>query len=97
MTTPRPSQSRVPRHPPLRPSWRCRTCGHLWPCESAKADVIDELNGDMVAVAVFMAASMSEAMHDLMRLTPDDMPTPAEVWDRFLQWLDVARRLEVGG
>ncbi|MFC4109229.1 hypothetical protein [Micromonospora zhanjiangensis] len=51
----------------------------------------------MVAVAVFMAASMSEAMHDLMRLTPDDMPTPAEVWDRFLQWLDVARRLEVGG
>lgn len=53
----------LPEHPPLRPSWLCRKCGQVWPCEPAKEHIVESMNGDLVAVAVFMASSMTEAIH----------------------------------
>jgi hypothetical protein len=47
---------------------------------------------DLVFLAIFMATTMSEAIRDLVELNPNDTPTPVELWDRFMQWLDGARR-----
>jgi hypothetical protein len=63
-----------------------------WPCRRARADLLADHADDLVFLAVFMATTMSEAVHDLYALNPDATPTPAEIWDRFMQWLDGARR-----
>jgi hypothetical protein len=38
-----------------------------------------------------MATTMTEAVYDLVELNPDAVPTPAELWDRFMAWLDRVR------
>jgi hypothetical protein len=84
-TSPRPA------HTPLRPTWLCRGCADPWPCEGARADLLAEHADDLVFLAVFMASALGEAVRDLAELGPTAAPTPAELWDRFLAWLDAAR------
>src|ERR1041384_8154340 len=32
-------------HPPLRPFWTCRVCAEEWPCEAARAALLDAYGG----------------------------------------------------
>lgn len=84
--------NQLPEHVPLRPTWLCRRCADPWPCRRARADLLADHGDDLVFLAVFMATTMGEAVRDLYALNPDATPTPAEIWDRFMQWLDGARR-----
>ncbi|WP_233220182.1 hypothetical protein [Micromonospora sp. RP3T] len=43
-------------------------------------------------MAVYLAGMLHDAVRDLYALNPDDAPTPAALWDRFLAWLDHSRR-----
>jgi hypothetical protein len=81
-----------PEHVPLRPTWLCRTCAFPWPCAQARHDLLADHADDLVFLAVFMASTMAEAVRDLVELHPATTPTPAQIWDRFMQWLDAARR-----
>lgn len=81
-----------PEHSPLRPTWLCRACADPWPCVQTRADLLAEHGDDLTLLAVFMVSTMTEAVYDLYALNPDATPTPAELWDRFMQWLDIARR-----
>jgi hypothetical protein len=81
-----------PVHTPLRPTWLCRGCADPWPCPTARRDLLTNHADDLVFLAVFMATTMTEAIYDLVELNSDAVPTPAELWDRFMAWLDRARR-----
>jgi hypothetical protein len=50
-------------HTAKRPSWDCRRCGHVWPCDSARERMIIEM--DRVSLAVFTWINLEEAIGDL--------------------------------
>jgi hypothetical protein len=81
-----------PEHIPLRPTWLCRACADRWPCQAARTDLLAEHADDLVFLAVFLASTMTEAVYDLVELNPGAAPTPAQLWDRFMAWLDASRR-----
>lgn len=81
-----------PEHIPLRPTWLCRKCADEWPCHPARTRVLADHADDLVLLAIFMATTMTEAIRDLLELNPNDTPSPAELWDRFMRWMDIARR-----
>ncbi|WFE31747.1 hypothetical protein [Micromonospora sp. WMMD975] len=62
------------------------------PGAPARAALLREYEGDMVGLAVYLAVLLHDAVGDLYRLNPNEMPEPAVLWDRFLAWLDRSRR-----
>lgn len=65
-------------HVAARPSWRCRVCRALWPCETAKRQLIAAY--DRIGLCMHMAERSAEAALDLPGLTP------AVAYVRFLAW-----------
>nr|MDT0658092.1 hypothetical protein [Micromonospora sp. DSM 115978] len=71
---------------PHRPLWLCRSCAHPWPCGLAKLRLVAEYTGDRIALRIYLAGRMHEAIDDLLTLNPNEAPTAAEFFDRFLGW-----------
>lgn len=68
-----------PDHPPLRPSWKCSTCGEEWPCEPARSRLWIETRGGTA-----LAILMWNYLEDFCR---DSAPGPVgEAFDRFMRW-----------
>jgi hypothetical protein len=85
----------VPRrreHLPIRPIWLCRACGHPWPCGVARLTLLYEYAGSSTALHIYLASALGEAVRDLYALNPNDAPSPADIYDRFLSWAAPARR-----
>ncbi len=82
------AQARAARpHLPLRPLWLCRVCAAPWPCATARLTLIAEYAHDRIALSVYLCAVLHEAAADLDRLDPDEGPTPAALFARFLAWV----------
>jgi hypothetical protein len=60
--------------------WDCGRCGKLWPCETAREELIASFGGDRVSLAVYMATDLVRAARDLSE------STPAELYVRFIAW-----------
>ncbi|WP_229402095.1 hypothetical protein [Micromonospora okii] len=87
-----PPLSRRPSRPhqPMRPAWLCRSCAAPWPCAPARLDLAFAYRGNSVTLALYLTASMQQAMDDTYRLGGD--PDFAALHARFLGWLSLARR-----
>ena len=72
-------------HLPMRPLWRCRGCGALWPCQPARLALLAEYRDDRVGLLVYLATMMAEAGDQLARLDG----RPADLHERFLGWARV--------
>ncbi|SCL17821.1 hypothetical protein GA0074692_0261 [Micromonospora pallida] len=79
MTPPRP-------HTPVRPIWLCRACAHPWPCAVARLTLSREYADDRIGFCVYLAGQLHEAVTDLYRLNPHDVPEPPQLFARFLGW-----------
>ncbi|MBQ1034734.1 MULTISPECIES: hypothetical protein [Micromonospora] len=77
-------------HLPMRPAWLCRNCAAAWPCSRAQLDLVAEFYGHSLALALYLASCMNEAIHDLYIL--GGRPDFARMHVRFLGWLSLARR-----
>ncbi|WP_091346872.1 hypothetical protein [Micromonospora rhizosphaerae] len=73
-------------HLPLRPIWLCRSCANPWPCGEARLRLTGEYADDRVALSVYMASMMGEAISDLHRLNPQPAPEASTMFGRFLAW-----------
>ncbi len=77
----------LPRpHLPMRPLWRCRRCGHPWPCGAAKVALLTEHRDSPVSLFLYLASCLHDAIEDLHQLHPSDTGSAADVFDRFLGW-----------
>ncbi|MEU5550663.1 MULTISPECIES: hypothetical protein [unclassified Micromonospora] len=73
-------------HPPMRPLWLCRHCGHPWPCTRGKLALLADYEGAPVNLFVYLAGCLHEAIDDLHRLDPCQTGSAADMFDRFLGW-----------
>jgi hypothetical protein len=73
-------------HLPRRPIWLCRACVQEWPCPTARTDLVTEYVDDTVALYVYLAGMLFDAITDLHRLNPEPGPDPTRMYDRFLGW-----------
>ncbi|WP_407951716.1 SAM-dependent methyltransferase [Plantactinospora veratri] len=80
-------------HLPQRPIWLCRACVRPWPCPVARATLAVEYAADPVALHVYLATVLQEAIDDLCRLNPQPGPDPAAMYVRFLAWATPRLRL----
>ncbi|UQU67284.1 hypothetical protein COUCH_13870 [Couchioplanes caeruleus] len=76
----------VPRtdHLPARPSWDCLVCERSWPCANAKEDLAAQYRHFPSGLAIYMASTMYDAVHDLTALGES---APADLYERFLEWV----------
>ncbi|MEU0550383.1 hypothetical protein [Micromonospora sp. NPDC005979] len=82
-----PHQRRVIRpHTPMRPLWLCRVCAAAWPCPPARLLLTMQYRRDRVGLSVYLASQLFEATADLLKLNPDALPDPRELFDRFVAW-----------
>ncbi|MFY1687803.1 SAM-dependent methyltransferase [Plantactinospora sp. WMMB782] len=82
-------------HLPQRPIWLCRACARPWPCPVARSRLAVEYSADPVALHVYLATVLQDAVDDLYRLNPEPGPDPAAMYARFLAW--AAPRLRLAG
>ncbi|TDC01789.1 hypothetical protein E1091_02155 [Micromonospora fluostatini] len=73
-------------HVPSRPQWHCRACGHAWPCTPARELLLVEYAGNRVALSLYLAACLHEAIDDLRVLDARSTGGCGGVFDRFLGW-----------
>lgn len=66
-----------------RPRWDCRICKQPWPCAEAKAVLLEEFHDFPSVLTIYLSTQMYDAMGDL---TSYGMPTPLEMYKRFLSW-----------
>ena len=78
--------ARPREHVPQRPLWLCRACAGPWPCGEARLNLLRQHREDLTWLRIYLASSMHEALADLVRLNPYDVPTPEAAWNRFLAW-----------
>ncbi|WBB80210.1 hypothetical protein O7606_02145 [Micromonospora sp. WMMD882] len=78
-------------HTPVQPIWVCRGCGHPWPCGEARRRLLIEYEGNMVSLAVYLCGMLYRAVDDLCRVTPDTVPEPGRLWERFVGWAPYRR------
>ncbi|MEU8406127.1 hypothetical protein AB0C19_07965 [Micromonospora sp. NPDC048842] len=45
-----------------------------------------------MGLSVYLAGQLFDAVADLYQLRPNDMPTPGEIFARFLGWNDPRKR-----
>ncbi len=77
----------MPRYRPhvaARPSWRCRVCGAAWPCSPARLALLGEYRENRIALLIYLATLMHEAMADLADLNGHD--ASEGLANRFLTW-----------
>lgn len=74
-------------HIASRPDWNCRECGTEWPCGTAKKEITAEYAHDRIAMCIYLATLMCEAIDDLID-TGDEPPGPPDLYRRFLRWPD---------
>ncbi|MCF0096773.1 hypothetical protein B0E54_05641 [Micromonospora sp. MH99] len=77
-------------HLPMRPAWLCRNCAAPWPCSRAQLDLVGEFYGHSLALALYLASCMNEAIQDQFNL--GGHPDLVEMHARFLGWLSLTRR-----
>ncbi|GAA0476647.1 hypothetical protein GCM10009531_83670 [Actinoplanes capillaceus] len=75
-------------HRALRPGWDCEDCGRPWPCPPRRVLLLVEYGADRLALLLFLAALMAEAIDDFHRYGAGPVP---DLLARFLGW---ARRAE---
>ncbi|MEV4823449.1 flavin reductase [Micromonospora sp. NPDC049274] len=75
---------RSPDHRPVRPTWRCGTCGIAWPCSPAKLRLLGEYRLDRPALLVHLATLQAEAVANLAQLNPS--APPEDLTQRFTGW-----------
>jgi hypothetical protein len=68
-------------HVPTAQTWACVQCGHQWPCQAAKTDLLSEYAEVPVALALYLASAFVECAHDL-----ENKPAQ-ELYRRFFGWL----------
>ncbi|MGI5213775.1 hypothetical protein [Plantactinospora sp. CA-290183] len=94
-TADRDGQPAQPVHTPRRPIWLCRICAVDWPCLTARSLLTIEYVNDPIALHVYLASMLQDAMDDLHLLNPNPGPDPARMYARFLGWpkprLEIAR------
>ncbi|MEV6694455.1 hypothetical protein AB0M35_23565 [Micromonospora sp. NPDC051196] len=90
---PRAYPSHEKPHTPLRPMWCCRACGHPWPCATARLLLKFEYRSNEIGLSIYLSGLFYEATRDLLRLNPDDGPTPRELFTRFVAWSPYRRPL----
>ncbi|MFV2102023.1 hypothetical protein [Micromonospora sp. LOL_024] len=73
-------------HVALRPLWLCRACAAPWPCATARLTLLAEYRDSHVALSIYLAGMLYNAVDDLYRLDPHDAPKPAALHRRFLGW-----------
>ncbi|RZT78617.1 hypothetical protein EV382_1806 [Micromonospora violae] len=74
------------KHLPSRPSWRCPTCGILWPCSAAKLRLLAEYREDRPGLLAHLTAVQEEATADLTTLHPG-VALP-DLTPRFVGWAE---------
>ncbi|MFI2651874.1 flavin reductase [Micromonospora fulviviridis] len=74
---------RVIPHVPMRPLWRCRSCGAEWPCQPARLSLLVEYRGNRTGLLLYLGGLMTEAGEQLAQLNPDHVP---DLHHRFLGW-----------
>ncbi|MBB4752625.1 hypothetical protein [Actinoplanes lobatus] len=77
-------------HPPSRPSWRCENCGKPWPCEQRREELLAEFRRDRLALLLYLAAHLVDAVDDFQEHGTDVAP---DLYGRFMGW---ARRHPAG-
>ncbi|GIJ33303.1 hypothetical protein ACN26Z_03705 [Verrucosispora sp. WMMD703] len=73
-------------HVALRPLWLCRACAAPWPCANARLTLLAEYRDSHVALSIYLAGLLYDAVEDLYRLDPHNAPKPAALHERFLGW-----------
>lgn len=73
----------------------CRICAAHWPCQPARLALLIEYEHDRIALAIYLAVAMHEAIHDHARL--GNKPDLTTLHDRFLGWVTVDRRRPSSG
>ncbi|MEV0806420.1 hypothetical protein [Micromonospora sp. NPDC050200] len=73
-------------HVPLCPLWLCRACGAPWPCGTARLTLLADYRGSHVALSIYLAGMLYNAVDDLHRLNPHNRPKPGALHERFLGW-----------
>jgi hypothetical protein len=78
--------STAPEHDHLhdRPHWRCRVCGHPWPCAEARATLLKEYRAYPSLLKIYLSAQMYDALDDF---TADGDSPPLDLYERFLSWI----------
>ncbi|MFJ6196637.1 hypothetical protein [Micromonospora sp. NPDC092111] len=80
------SAQRTRLHVPHRPLWLCLACGDPWPCGTARLILAAEYRNSPVALSIYLAGMLYNAVDDLYRLNPHDAPKPGALHERFLGW-----------
>ncbi len=70
----------------MRPLWLCRVCAAPWPCQPARLLLTMDYRRDRVGLSVYMAGMLFDATGDLIKLNPNSVPPPGELFERFLAW-----------
>lgn len=65
-------------HEPARPAWTCGACGKDWPCDPAREALAVEHGPYRIALAVYMAGHLSNAVADGI--------SGPELYERFVAW-----------
>jgi hypothetical protein len=77
------STTSEPTHLHDRPHWRCRACGHPWPCTSARTNLLEEYRAYPSLLKVYLSSQMYDALDDF---TATGDPPPLNLYERFLSW-----------
>ena len=67
-------------HLPERPTWKCRTCSGLWPCEPAREGLMREYETDPTSIAMLMWTHLEHYAFD-----QGDVPLSG-AFERFIAW-----------
>ncbi|MDW5325146.1 hypothetical protein [Plantactinospora sp. KLBMP9567] len=72
-------------HTPMRPLFRCRGCGALWPCSAARLALLFRYRADPAGLRRHLGEKLVTALTDQPKAAPLALAT------RFLGWLPAAR------
>lgn len=73
------------RHPPLRPSWDCATCGQPWACHPARVELAERYAGDPISLAVYVGMQLDHAAREMPNADPGDLYERFVAWTRYRQ------------
>ncbi|WP_239314096.1 hypothetical protein [Plantactinospora mayteni] len=61
-------------------------CGAPWPCATARLSLLADYRSSHVALSIYLAGMLYNAVEDLHRLNPHGAPKPGALHDRFPDW-----------
>jgi hypothetical protein len=70
-------------HRATRPAWDCEDCGEPWPCPDRRTALLDVYLSDRLALLIFLADLMLDAIEDFHRSGRGSVP---DLYERFLGW-----------